>query len=444
MKKFVKQYGNLSLELIDVQKDDFTNECEKILEKIRSLIVIFRDDSHEDLPKLKKQLEQLIHHRFGIKNVIIFNNPNAIAATICLQMPEKHVLSKNLKSSVDFLKIQNDFLKYAKDKNGYVNLHEAKVYGIFSEYDNYIFLNFNLLYNYFKFTSKEIIGVLLHEIGHLFNYLEYSDRIDNVNQVLCDVSKHIHDVDTKTDLTYVYKELKTINNDISEADVDKLLNSNRIIMGLKWFDIVSNAVRMQLDNTPINMTLNEVLADAFSARFGMGGHLMTAVYKLEHKGVGLTKNEMVKVSVFAIMSDLLVTVSTIALVTIFSLPGVMCYFLWKLFFSIQTIKQADLDNKDPRFFNYPETKTRYRDIRDQTLVILKDKTLPKDFVKEILTTIDQMDEIILSVKSEDINIFDRLVKLITFENKELKEEELNKKLAFNDLFISANKFKILQ
>lgn len=443
MKKFVKQYGKISLELIDVQKDDFTKECEKILEKIRDLIVIFRDDTHEDIPKLNKELEQLIFHRFGIKNIIVFNNPKAIAATICLQMTEKHVLSKNLKSSVDYLKIQNDFLEYAKNKSGYVNLHEAKVYGIFSEYTNYIFLNYNLLYNYFKFTSKEIISVLLHEIGHLFNYLEYSDRIDNVNQVLCDVSKHIYNTDTKTDLVYVYKELKSINNDVTEEDVDKLLNSNKIIMGLKWFELVGDTVKMQLDNTPINMTLNEVLADAFSARFGMGGHLMTAVYKLDHKGVSLTKNEMVKVSMFAIMGDLLVTASTIALVTIFSLPGVICYFLWKLFFSIQVIKQHKVDNQDPRAFTYPETKTRYRDIRDQTLVILKDKSLPKDFVKEILTTIDQMDEIILSVKSEDINIFDKLVKLVTFENKELKEEDLNKKLAFNELFISANKFKIL-
>lgn len=79
---------------------------------------------------------------------------------------------------------QSKLLNKQEGQSGSVNLHRAKLSGIFSEYTNPLYMNFGELMRHSNLDAAEITAVMLHEIGHGFNACYYADRTDRVNQVM--------------------------------------------------------------------------------------------------------------------------------------------------------------------------------------------------------------------------------------------------------------------
>ena len=67
-------------------------------------------------------------------------------------------------------------------------MKNAKVGGIFSEYETPIYMGYYFLRS-LRFSAREILAILAHEIGHCFVAYEMAFRTIRTNQVLSAAAK---------------------------------------------------------------------------------------------------------------------------------------------------------------------------------------------------------------------------------------------------------------
>ena len=118
---------------------------------------------------------------------------------------------------------QAKLIKKAKDAVGTVDLANAKVGGIFSEYQHTLWLDVVGNLTVLKLSVPEITAILLHELGHAFTYYELSDRLESTNQVLANLSREVRGGNNDEKRHFILKELAG-RFDVKEQDFDDILN----------------------------------------------------------------------------------------------------------------------------------------------------------------------------------------------------------------------------
>lgn len=271
---------HVALEMIDIQDSSFGQQLEKTVESIRIGILQGDYNTYEAVMRSGhiKTIEQQIFARTGLRvETIISQDPAAILSFFI----NKHsIFIKPYFRGMDFnIKEQQEIIDKAHDKKGSVDLKKAKVSGIFSEYNNKLFINFHALINEYRLSSQEIVAIILHELGHAFYMCEFSDRLETTNQVLANVAKELLSKKEKN-LTYIYKELKSIDDTVTDKTIDDIVNGNGVIAGYKLFRTILNSVISQVADAKYDETSFEQLADHFPSKFGYGRPLITALDKM--------------------------------------------------------------------------------------------------------------------------------------------------------------------
>ena len=432
----------LAMEMIDFQlHDSFGSDLEMILSELQKKIIEKTYSSGSSIAESKevRDIETLIFDRFGMKCKIQTNKLDA--AILPFYSNRNHIfLNKFFRGNVS-IKEQNSILKNANGKKGTVDLKKAKLGGIFSEYTNIVYMHFRNLFSEMKMSVPEVAAVLLHELGHGFYVCEYTDRLETTNQVLENAAKEITSKNDKKDLSYIYRELKSVNPKITEEETEKLLSGNKVIAGYTWFKVVVGTVEEQLLNCKYSETSFEQGADNFASRFNYGRELIQALDKLHTYYKTPEKNRGMNfyLSFSSLFSFVVFTVASAISVFTGVIPVALLYGL----LAFLVFRVTGEDYKD---YTYDELKIRYKRIRNESVNLLKDLDLPSDRVEVILEDIRIADRAI----DEAFKFSSPLSKIANFiftparhAKASITEQQLMEELAFNDLFVHSAELRTM-
>ena len=424
--------------MIEFQNSQFGYDIEAIVTEIQKVT-----GAEPILDQYAVRLQELIFDRLGIKTNIIYDGK--IGASFCLVLNKKSILLP--KDEHGYFKIaeQEAILKQARDKKGYIDLKNCKVSGLFSEYVHQVHINFYHHFHTFKLTPGETTAVLLHELGHIFYKYAYSDRLETVNQVLANVYNEIAKKKDK-DLVYIYKELKSINEKVTEADIEKMINGQKIIAGFFWSRYIIEAVESQTGNELYEQTATEQTADQFTSRFGYGKQLIIALDKtskhIEHSNYSKDTSglEFTMAGMFATASIIAAIMNPLGI-------AVSVFFYW--IFSVLYITyhgKLHREGEVHKDYTYDDIRDRYKRIRNDYVNRLKDLSIPKDQLRIIIDNIHTADAIIEKA-GENKSLVTKISNFVFSDNraayKAHQEERLLEDLAANDLFIKAAELKTL-
>ena len=429
-----------SLETIDFQKDNFGGDIEAIVTKLIDEIKTGTSDAQLMKDASLKALEALIKKRLGLTVSIITNRD--LASVMPFYSNKNHIfIHKYWRGNFD-IPDQTKLLKESVGRQGTVDLAKAKVGGIFSEYKVTVNLNFHLMVEPLNLTPAEITGVILHELGHAFGVCEYSDRLESINIALSNIATSVIDKKEK-DLKFVYRELKSVNDKVTEQDVEELFSENRVIAGTKWFSVIVGTVRSNLGNDAYDRTGFEYLADSFVTRFGYGKQAVIALDKL-HTFMGDPAKSKLGNQVLQIIS-LLSFIANIAM-TLFLLTMGAAMLPLALYMSVFIGLILFVSGDANRDMTYDDLKQRYVRVRNNLVERLKDREIEGDEAKVLLDDIEMIDAVIKETYNSS-TVWNKLSNFIFKSNREAKnsiqEQQLLEELASNSLFIQAAKFNYL-
>lgn len=440
MLPLLKGKSRLSLEMIEYQSADFGSDMEAIVSRLQAKIedkTYKNDGSIEDSAELR-DFKRLIFSRLGLQVDVITDS--APAAVLPFYSNKNHVFLDEFFRGGFSIRGQEKILRKAQGKNGTVNTHKAKVSGIFSEYENLLYMNFYELFTTFKMTTPEVVAVTLHELGHAFYACEYADRLETNNQILANVALEMSSSKEKKDVVYVYRELQKVNPKTTEEEVDKLLYGNRVIAGYVWFRAVVGSVEGQMSNEKYSQTSFEQMADNFAARFGYGRQMLVAQEKMHgHLGsIETSKNWMAFVNFMQTLQFL----GSIFFAGMAALSGMLPISLFMGVIAFLLLRMSGDDVKD---YTYHELKVRYKRIRHEYVQVLKTIKLSDDKLTLILKDIERMDRSI-----QETHRFDTVLRVASnfiFKgdrdaDRSIREQQLLEELVHSDLFVVSAKLKL--
>lgn len=431
--------SKISLETIEYQNDNIGADMEQIVGSLQRKILdgVYTESTHISGSKEVRDLTNVIMERFGL--LVKFIVEGGIAAVLPFYVNRNHIFLRNYARGQVDIKKQTTFLETAHGKKGTVNLQKARVGGFFSECEILLVMNFDHLFKVYKLTPAEAVAILFHELGHAFTVFEYSDRLEVANQVLQDVAKVVTSKKTSTDRVYIYRQLKTLNAQITEAEVEKLVSGNRIIGDLTWFKLVIGTVTSQLTNEVYSRTSSEQMADNFVSRMGyyrafVSGYEKTNSLAELEKDKSLIKTRQ--------LTDIISITLPIVLAAVTS-PALLSLALLTYLVTFAVLASSGENHKD---YTYDELKIRYKRVRNEAVNRLKDLNCPTEVVRPILDDIYFMDKIIsetyrVSLASEKIANF--IFKSAKDAKASVDEQQLLEDLAMNDLFIASAELRTL-
>lgn len=438
----------IALEAIDFQNDNFGLRIEGIVARIYKNIddtIGLSRESVALMPEVK-ELEMVIKTRLGFGVKIDTSTALAAVQPFFVQpssifIPDMWQGSHEAKQYVDSQ--ISAMLKKGKLK-ATVNTADATVGGFFADVVIDLYIDFVSLKKEYNIDVKETTAIILHELGHAFYAMEYSDRMDGNNQVLAELAKTALNKKKDTDVNYIYRELKTINPKMRREELDKLMSSDKTIASYHWFkfvvDSANEGVGSQLDNGSYNRTSFEQMADNFASRFGYGRHITIALDKLTKSGWSPEKYrgawvffQIMAVLAFALMATCLAVALAGGFLIYAFLSAVVLMFI------------IGGSGESGRNYTYDKLKIRYVRIRNDMIQSLKNSKLDTKQTKIIVDNIYVTDSIIKST-SEFNTLLDGFLNIISSSNRNagrsIREEQLLEELASNALFIKAAELRI--
>lgn len=382
------------------------------------------------------RISEAIEERLGIKVKFITNTE--LAAIMPFYSNKNHIFLNDFFRGNFDLHDQNKVLKEIAGKKGTVNLEEARVGGIFSEYVHPLYLNIYQLVQSFKMTPSMLTGILLHELGHAFYACYYSDRTDENNQVLASIARHLMNRE-KGDIEYVYREVSKFYKDVTKEDADKIVNGPRIVAGAVWFKIAVGSVKSLYGEKTYNQTAFEQRADNFASRFGYGKALTLALDNLPVEIFARSTSAAVFIALY----------NSLAFIATFMLAASM-FFVGAIGHAIvlgcMWIVFLNLSREDVRDHTYDNLSVRYKRIRHDIIDQLKNPDLPNSKVRELIDMISVSDAAISGVKNYK-SLPEVLANFVFSGSRNasqaINQQQLIEALSNNDLFVKAAEIKTL-
>lgn len=394
---------------------------------------------YKSIPAIKL-LEDTVFNRFGIK--VRYNHSNKVLMAVLPMFVNKfHIFLNDALHGFKGIKSQETILKGLDGKKGYVDLENAKVSGIFSTYDHLLFMNLPLLINFVKLNARELSGVLLHEIGHLFNNYEFANRIESTNEVLLNLSNELKNGNDAKKIEIIYKQYLDLTN--SKEDIDLFTSGKtRVIIGATLFKKHFQYVRSQWHYAKNDETGSEVSADVFSARLGYGNDLIKALDKIG-KTVGST-NEFIRVfNIITLINYIAIPCAGISLILLMGAIG--WAILLSVWCSVCLLWASDIFGADNLIMTYDTIKVRYIKIREQYIDLIKNSDLPTVDAQHILEQIYSIDVIIKNTKEYSL-FFTKIGNVLFSKHRtaanDITLQRLIEELAHNELFLKSAELNI--
>lgn len=347
-------------ETIGIQTDNYHKKLTSIIEEYRS---VKESKTEKDEKAFFKTVSESLTNRFGltvefgIKNIPFFKNAWAEINI--------YVRTHPLYDDFRIKDLRKSELLGKKDIiTANIDLKKAYISGSITKYKNTITVT-KVLFDDSKLTSAEISAVILHEMGHLFTFVEYLLYATKINTVILtrtqdilsipnsDPNKRIAIIEKDADLKKlpsIYKEDLTVAT--KEDSVATIIYKGMIeeVNAFAGMDYYSNRYAEQA-------------ADLFSVRNGASIEISTFLKKLGSRNPSKTHN---------VIEDVLATIFSLGLAPILEALGLV--FIGRA---------EDL---------YDDPQQRVNIIRQEYINRLKDTTDPEER-KMLLKVINELKEI---------------------------------------------------
>lgn len=395
--------------LIGFQKKDdyFLVEYDKILDSIREKINkgwIPQEIARADFVT---QIEKLSFDRFGTK-IKLFTD-SGFAACIPFFANDSNILLGEFWRKNEWLKSDAEVFDKPDTYKGSVDLATAKITGDYQKGISSFYMNYHMLMQpKFKggvgLTNREVMAVHLHEQGHIFYPLAYSQELDYSNAILEDARKEILGAkkDKRDILLKTFQKLGVGNK---EELVDNLTSSNPAAFTKGMLKVIGEATLQHQTSGKYANTNFEALADNFASRFGLGQELVTALEKLVPFGVRWNDLFRYIKSTLAFMRYIRRLTNTLILANILVknlkavpfLRGLIVGFM--LFSDLVAVVftgywMLRTSGEAGKKYTYDDLVIRYTRIRQQMIQSIKSKELTKSDASVLISSVDMLGEII--------------------------------------------------
>lgn len=468
----------LSMEMIAPQVND---SFPKLLEKyFKELIELYKKTNYKtpaafmqskEATNIITILEKATKDRLGIPIKIVNTDFDPIMC-IPIQHISNSMLYKNYESVVsDMRSVLARYGEFVNDSNVLNNIKitldsiqklntslnnnpikidtkNAKIIGLADDIVSIVGINMYILVTLLKIDHIELTAAYLHELGHIFTILEYSNRFTANTSVLVDTIKsNLEKSGNNPSKAFrqVYKDLG------GKLDINKLSDTSAFIHITNIY--VNHIKDMVKDNTHSSID-TEMLADQFSTRFGYGSKLIKHLNYVDvtaNKIKSELKQELLGISFYAVIFSLLsiLVFGYIAIIGIISTVLFMVVMLVikitiDIVVSIITKGKTNVDEL------YDTDFRRYKRIRNDLIRQIRIYDLPKQTIDTILNDIKNIDAIINMAEKKylDVNMFDKLYRKISPTAKRIlsikETEQLIEDLMENEVHLAAIKLKTLK
>jgi hypothetical protein len=416
----------VATETIEFQSNaTFFKELTEYLGSIRDFNPYLEDEKYFNSPEVNK-ISEIIAKHTGLKVVIKAGKiKNLVGIRIPFITPN-HILDPNWFKYyfTEMYSGGKKLLEKVQENSvrGSVDLKQAKVSGVFTDLENYLEFDRAFLSKQSVFTPSEAAATILHEIGHVFTYLEFLNRVVSTNQVLAGMVRSLD----KTVPDEIRKTVLAKGADLVRMNDEQrrvvLNSSDEKEIAVIVMDAAIYRSRSELGCNIYDSTSSEYLADQFCTRMGAGKDLVLALDKFNR---AYAPSNLMRVFEF--------TYSFIR----FSLMMLGTLGLWfgLLIFSVRKSEEV-----------YDTDFSRFNRIRHQNTEWLKDKNLPKEKISQLIKDNEEIDKVI-SLYKENLPMIEKIAIFFRPNLRALhKYENLQKELedtANSKLFDVAAKFTIL-
>lgn len=478
-------------EMIAPQLDDpFIEDLEEQVAKIYSVVEYekIRDNEtlfrHNVVVSAVKTINMLVYERFGIRLNMLFAEGAFFA---CLPCPPKayNELNRNLLSTVrtvkrDLKKYENSFpheydkadnkknnellysngsdssgldavvIKYIENIESItkvmktdgivVDTKKAKIHGLPDDYKVSMLADFRAFY-VFDLSVREVVAIMMHELGHLFTHIEYSYRQVDATAVLLDT---------------LHTNIKQKNKNYKEAlkIAFEYATGNKLDEKFKSLDTVpatvyaiTNFDKSIVESSVHSFTDSEQLADQFATQFGLGTELTSALSKLNRTSTDILYMSIYFYRTSKAMLCIILVMGIILMLLGFGLVALGVAALLTIFNVLLTYVLNFLFRRSYTTFEmtYDEIKRRLHRIRNDAIRIIRTSNLEKEASEALLYQIDYIAEEMENVTNERKSIIEKV--LISFSkhfnnlHNVKTTERLLEDLQENNLHVAAEKIK---
>ena len=334
---------------------------------------------------------------------------------------------------------QDRFIGMLKNKisEGSVNVAEATIDGVYKLVPVKVNWSFKHI-TYAALSAEEAVAVLLHELGHVFNYFATMSMLVRQNLVVAAALKansdkpdekiYRHRIEVIASAAGLSKETASELGAVRKAEVVQavLLADNleeiRSVKGLENYDQV----------------YNEAMADHFAMRYGAGPYLASALDKSNRTSVFYSGGFFLFIQTMELVRfSVIMMLGTAALFTGAAAAG--------LFIASIATLTLWLGGDKYRSFEYDDLSVRYKRMRNQMVELLKHKALSNEEKQEALDALAQLDDIVdkaIEYKSPLIAISN----FVFSSNRNVKRmidlEHQIEEFISNQLFVNAAKLTL--
>lgn len=438
------KFSLISMEMIDYQLKD------PVLDQLHAIIEEYKKD--KDGKSFSNKLEEIIKKRFNITLDCNVKEASYINASAMVQLLDiYHPLNKGLldvfgKSANYFLGdqiVKPNFKKMVQgkiDNIGSLDFKAVKASGIFSQLEYKI----ELLTPLFERDSNFIISVILHELGHIWTFMEYVHHITFKNVIVTNIVKEFLKIKEDTlRVEFIGKVNNIYGINVPEALAKQSDPKAQLVVVGDIYKQMYN----DFSETTYNTTSVEVLADQFASRFGLGIEIIKSMSGKEFSWEALHKNALIGFITSLItltltsLAGFLVAIGSVA----FSVEMLFCILFAGASGLIRLLDTLTFGQFKVGASNYDTPKQRLVRVRNMMINQLKNNPKNNDAKK----LIEQIDESMAYIeKADEFNGF--MVKLCRWVSTDFRTQEERKiynqlleDLMDNTLYVSGNKFKHL-
>jgi len=425
--------------------DKFGPDMEALCQKYQALIesgasakVVASDKA------LSEEFSKLIFDRFGLK-VELKANSHLAAVIPNFFVPNNPITSDYFRNYAEGTKNLPGAKELAKmvDKNlGTVSLQAARVTGWFSEQSSPIFINFHALFKTYKLSPAEVTGIILHEIGHVFNAIAFLNRQHTTNRIIADIAQYLGEKKEKADVDYVYREIKKLDENASRDIAEGMVSGNAPVMGVALYRLAVGTMGSLLPDDTYDRVQFEAMSDVFASRFGYGEALVSGLEKFEQSYPEI-KMEAQRAT-FLTFSAVIGTLYMISSLILLSAGSIFLGGYLAIMAALVIRVLGIVTGSRGKFKIYDSIRDRYMRIRHQIVENIKDPEISNELKQNMLAQIASIDAV-MEQKQNSSFIMDSFMDLINPADRRAKAGVQNQQkveaMIANDLFVQAAKLR---
>lgn len=251
-------------------------------DKITEAVISLRADGSYTTKAINESLfSEYVRIRTGINVDLKITTDRSIAGNALVYLPR-------ITNDHPFVKLygikilansDGQYITRLKDCRNYatIDLENCKVGGVFSEVKCSIVISKDLIADE-EMTSQEIAAILIHEIGHVFTYFQFTDMMTVGGFVSILTAREYAGIKDPSKKRYVVENAADVLGVDSET-VEKTLSAPKDNDVLLLREFITGTF-FNTSNPWYDLRNIEQLADQFCAKHGCGKHLATALVKM--------------------------------------------------------------------------------------------------------------------------------------------------------------------